>query len=446
MATEINVNKGWLKDANDNYFAPKTLVSQIFNEDGASLNNILIEKSDTIKAYAKEYVDKIIDDMIGEESVGDLIKSHNLSSDAHDFIQERINKLESELDDFTSISEETIEQLNEALDLIKNNEELLNQLGGKLSKTDVIDRLDYNGSDVKALSATAGATLYDTFTSHINASGDNSPHITKDERSHLVAAYKHANEVAHAPSNIVASNGISITTDTTNDKITINNTGIREISISSGDSNGSIKVSTNGGTPSEVTVKGLKNTAFTEAGDLTAGKASALDISSAIGSETDPIYFNASGKPVKCSKYAGATKVKLNGVDKDSADINIYAPTTSPTDATKEYILKGNANGAPTWVEHKHDDKQNSIEGAASSITSSDLTANRVLISDSNGKVAISDLNSDKLEYLLTVEDDIQAQIDTLADQLGGYTITYSTTPPTTTDTSIITLVPRGAK
>lgn len=446
METEINVNKGWLKDANDNYFAPKTLVSQIFNEDGTSLNNILIEKSDTIEANAKGYVDKIINDMIGEKSVDDLIKSHNSSSDAHDFIQERINNLELELDNFTSISEETIEQLNEALDLIKNNENLLDQLGGKLSKDDVIDDLNYNGDEVKALSVQAGATINDRITTHTNDTGDSSPHITSGERVNLKTAYNHS-QADHAPSIIAAGNGIGITAATNSDKITINNTGIRAISISSGDANGSIKVSTNGGSADDVKVKGLEDTAFTKAVDLISGKASALSVSGAIGGGDTPVYINANGKPSSCSKYAGATKVKLNGADKNSADIEIYAPTTNPTNTTTEYILKANAGGAPTWVEHVHEDKQDAIIGAASSITSNNLTANRVLISDGNGKVAISGLNSNKLEYLSDVEGDIQSQIDTLADQLGGYTITYSPSPPTTgTANTVITLVPRGAK
>ena len=55
---------------------------------------------------------------------------------------------------------------------------------------------------------------------------------------------------------------------------------------------------------------------------------------------------------------------------------------------------------------------QASITGGASTITSSDLTASRALISDTNGKVAASSITSTKLEYLTDVTSNIQAQIN----------------------------------
>ena len=56
--------------------------------------------------------------------------------------------------------------------------------------------------------------------------------------------------------------------------------------------------------------------------------------------------------------------------------------------------------------------KQASITGAATTITSNDLTASRALVSDSSGKVAVSSITSIKLEYLTDVTSNIQAQIN----------------------------------
>ena len=58
---------------------------------------------------------------------------------------------------------------------------------------------------------------------------------------------------------------------------------------------------------------------------------------------------------------------------------------------------------------------QASITGAATSITSSDLTASRALVSNSSGKVAVSSITSTKLGYLTDVTSNIQAQINAKA-------------------------------
>ena len=56
--------------------------------------------------------------------------------------------------------------------------------------------------------------------------------------------------------------------------------------------------------------------------------------------------------------------------------------------------------------------KQNTITGAATTITSDNLTGGRALISDSNGKVAVSTISSTKLGYLSDVTSNIQVQLN----------------------------------
>ena len=58
------------------------------------------------------------------------------------------------------------------------------------------------------------------------------------------------------------------------------------------------------------------------------------------------------------------------------------------------------------------DTKQATITGAATTITSSNLTASRALISNSSGKVAVSAVTSTELEYLDGVTSNIQTQLD----------------------------------
>ena len=52
------------------------------------------------------------------------------------------------------------------------------------------------------------------------------------------------------------------------------------------------------------------------------------------------------------------------------------------------------------------------ITGAATTIVSSDLTANRAVISNSDGKIAVSSVTSTEIGYLDGVTSNIQTQLD----------------------------------
>lgn len=56
--------------------------------------------------------------------------------------------------------------------------------------------------------------------------------------------------------------------------------------------------------------------------------------------------------------------------------------------------------------------KQDTISGAASSITTSNLTGSRALVSGTDGKVTVSTITTTKLGYLTDVTSNIQAQIN----------------------------------
>ena len=63
-------------------------------------------------------------------------------------------------------------------------------------------------------------------------------------------------------------------------------------------------------------------------------------------------------------------------------------------------------------LEQELDGKQGTITGAASTITGSNLTASRALVSDGNGKVAVSPVTSTELGYLDGVTSRIQSQLN----------------------------------
>ena len=75
----------------------------------------------------------------------------------------------------------------------------------------------------------------------------------------------------------------------------------------------------------------------------------------------------------------------------------------------------GYVSGVTSAIQTQISGKQDAITGAASSITSSNLTTSRALISDSSGKVAVSSITSTKLGYLSGVTSSIQTQLDSKA-------------------------------
>lgn len=70
-------------------------------------------------------------------------------------------------------------------------------------------------------------------------------------------------------------------------------------------------------------------------------------------------------------------------------------------------------------VETRLATKQDNVTGAATTIVSADLTAERVAVSDASGKVAVSSVTTTELSYVGGVTSGIQAQIDSKQDDLG---------------------------
>lgn len=69
-------------------------------------------------------------------------------------------------------------------------------------------------------------------------------------------------------------------------------------------------------------------------------------------------------------------------------------------------------DGVTSAIQTQIDNKQATITGAATTITSSDLTASKALVSDSSGKVAASSVTSTELGYVSGVTSAIQTQLN----------------------------------
>lgn len=83
---------------------------------------------------------------------------------------------------------------------------------------------------------------------------------------------------------------------------------------------------------------------------------------------------------------------------------------------TLSSLATTNKNNLVNAVNELNTNKQANISGAASTITSDDLTVNRALISNANGKVAVSNVTNTELGYISGVTSSVQTQLNAKAN------------------------------
>lgn len=105
------------------------------------------------------------------------------------------------------------------------------------------------------------------------------------------------------------------------------------------------------------------------------------------------------------------TKDKLEAVaSRVSTNEDNIAIAESDIDGLQTTVgtLQTNVNNVQTALTNKQD----TVVGGASTITADNLTANRALVSNSSGKVAVSSVTSTELGYLDGVTSNVQTQLD----------------------------------
>lgn len=107
--------------------------------------------------------------------------------------------------------------------------------------------------------------------------------------------------------------------------------------------------------------------------------------------------------------WASLTAAKITDITATATELNLLDGVTTTT-AQLNYL-----NTATSDIQVQINDKQEVITGGASTITSANLIANRVLVSDTAGKVDESGVTTTELNYLSGVTDNIQTQIDALS-------------------------------
>ena len=106
----------------------------------------------------------------------------------------------------------------------------------------------------------------------------------------------------------------------------------------------------------------------------------------------------------------------LDGVTASTTEINILDGLTATTDEIN-YL-----DGVTSNIQTQLIAKENTVTGAATTITQSDLTVSRALVSNASGKVVVSDVSATEISYLGGVTSSIQTQINNIVEFEPGNT------------------------
>lgn len=162
-------------------------------------------------------------------------------------------------------------------------------------------------------------------------------------------------------------------------------------------------------------------------------------------------YSNDADIVTKAKVDAKQDKVLVNGILQGDGQGVISAAETQEVELvtlTKADVGLGNVDNTSdankpisTATQTALNGKQATITGGASTITTSNLTANRALVSNANGKVDVSAVTATELGYLDGVTSNIQTQLNgklskapvtSVNGQTGDVTVSVPTVPSTT--------------
>ena len=127
----------------------------------------------------------------------------------------------------------------------------------------------------------------------------------------------------------------------------------------------------------------------------------------------------------------GATKTKITydakglvtaGADLAAGDLPTGIDAAKIADGTVSNAEFQYIGGLTSDAQTQINAKQATITGAATTITSSDLTTSKALVSDGSGKVAVSSVTSTELGYVSGVTSAIQTQVDGKLAKFDGTT------------------------
>lgn len=340
---------------------------------------------------AKEYTNTKTANLISTSAVDTKISTHNTSTTAHSDIRDLISGLTTRLNTLANSDDTTLDQMSEVVSYIKNNKTLIDGITtSKVNVSDIVNNLTTNMTN-KPLSAAQGVAiknLIDALQTEVDGKASNSHTHNYAGSSSAGGAATSANKVNS--SLVVKLNGG--TTEGTN-QFTFDGSATKSVNVTPS----AIGASASGHTHDE--------RYYTE-------------------SEIDSKLFGKAntshGNHVPTTQTANnATFLRNDNTWQKVTPANIGAAASSHThtvanitDLTATSTELNYMDGVTSNVQTQLDGKQATVTGAATTITSSNLTANRALISNDSGKVSVSAVTSTELGYLDGVTSNVQTQLD----------------------------------
>lgn len=113
--------------------------------------------------------------------------------------------------------------------------------------------------------------------------------------------------------------------------------------------------------------------------------------------------------------------------DESKEKVEVYAKSETVSKDTFNNHEHDSRYYTQAQVDSKVNSKQANITGGASTIATANLTANRALVSNGSGKVAVSGVTTNELSYLSGVTGKIQTQINGKANTSHNHDDRYYT-------------------
>ncbi len=165
-----------------------------------------------------------------------------------------------------------------------------------------------------------------------------------------------------------------------------------------------------------------------------------------VSSVTSQELGNLSGNTSNIQTQLNGKQATITGAASTITSNNLTASRALQSDASGKVSISaitstelGQLSGVTSAIQSQLNSKQATITGAASSIVTSNLTDNRVLVSDANGKISASLLTTTELGHVSGVNASIQTQLNgklaTTAQavdslKINGKKIHVGTSPP----------------
>tara|TARA_R100000808_G_scaffold3605_5_gene12627 strand:+ start:954 stop:2444 length:1491 start_codon:yes stop_codon:yes gene_type:complete len=192
------------------------------------------------------------------------------------------------------------------------------------------------------------------------------------------------------------------------------------ISSSSFSTNTTVNVTWDSGSLSNEAISNVYIGALSKTNDSIPTGISATKIADGTISDTEFQYLNGVTSAIQTQldgKQAtitgSASTIDTESLTANRAVISNGSQKIAVSDVTDTEL--GYLDGVTSSVQTQIDSKQATVTGAATTITSSNLTASRALQSNGSGKVEVSDVTSTELSYLDGVTSAIQTQIDNIS-------------------------------